>query len=305
MRTVAVFFDAPAPDGYPFDAEEYRESYRDFALLLRSRGARVFVVRGPSCYQGGSAFASGWEYDAAGKLRAHKGRIVADVIYNKGHLAADRLAPVVNDPELDALCTDKRRTAALLPEISPLTCLVQSPADIDTQLATLSTPRVVAKPVDGEGGHGVHIGSKDEVRANITSYPYLLQEYIDTAAGIPGIVEGTHDFRMLCVRGALIQAFVRTPPPGGVLPNVAQGGSTHEVPLERIPASARDVFNMVDARLTGFRDRVYSVDVGFHQGTTWKLFELNSRPALFSRSRGAGFVRFHEALADLLLTAGS
>ena len=303
MRSILVFFDAPAPDGYPFNNEEYRQSYREFALLLKKKGARFFIARGPAAYRGGNTFSSGWEYDMNGELVAQSEQIVADVIYNKGHLACDKLGLVINDPELDALCTDKKRTADLLPEISPRTRVVRSAADLDRSLQALSTPRVVAKPVDGEGGDGVFIGLKEEVRGKITTFPYLLQDFIDTHAGIPGIVEGSHDFRMLCVRGKLIQAFVRTPPPGGLLPNVAQGGSTHEVALEKVPASALEIFRMVDSRLSHFPDRVYSIDLGLHQGDVWKLFELNSRPALFSCARGEGFVRFHEALADVLLTA--
>ncbi len=305
MRSVAVFFDAPARDGYPFTSEEYVESYRQFALLLRGKGARFFVTRGPHAYKGGTTFASGWEYGETGELVAHPEPIVADVIYNKGHLSADRLALVINDPELDALCTDKSRTAELLPEISPHTCIAASAEELDARLAELSTPRIAAKPVDGEGGEGVLIGPKDEVRVSIKKFPYLLQDFIDTDAGIPGIVEGSHDFRMLCVRGKLIQAFVRTPPPGGLLPNVAQGGSTHEVPLDKVPASAIDIFNLVDTRLSGYADRVYSIDLGLHRGKEWKLFELNSRPALFSCARGDGFKRFHGALADVLLTASA
>ncbi|HRH93048.1 MAG TPA: hypothetical protein PKV72_00785 [Candidatus Peribacteria bacterium] len=303
MRSILVFFDAPAPDGYPFTSDEYRRSYREFALLLRKRGARFFVARGPQAYAGGNAFTSGWEYGENGELVVHPGKIVADVIYNKGHLACDRLALVINTPELDALCTDKKRTADLLPEISAHTRVVRSAADLDRALQSLSTPRIVAKPVDGEGGDGVYIGTKEEVRVRVKHFPYLLQDFIDTDAGIPGIVEGSHDFRMLCVRGKLIQAFIRTPPPGGLLPNVAQGGSTHEVPLEKVPESAMEIFRLVDARLSRFADRVYSVDLGLHRGKVWKLFELNSRPALFSCERGEGFARFHEALADVLLTA--
>lgn len=303
MRSIAVFFDDPAPDGYPLSNEEYGKSYKDFAVHLRSRGARFFVVRGAETYRGANRFASGWEYQPNGTLIRCDQPFSVDIIYNKGHLATDPQAIVLNDPKLDALCTNKMRTFELVPEISPRTSIVQNEPAFDGALKEMSTKRVVAKPVDGEGGEGVYIGSKAEVRKLVTRFPYLLQEYVDTAGGIPGIVQGSHDFRLVSVRGKLVQAFVRTPPPGGILPNVAQGGSTTDVPLDRIPAPALDAFSLVDRRLEKFANRVYSVDLGLGHDGQWKLFELNSRPALFGCERGAGFVRFHEALATVLLTA--
>ncbi len=302
MRSVVVFFDAPAPDGYPFDIEEYRRSYRQLATALHSKGATLFVARGMQSYQGGGCFSSGWVYEG-GELLAYQQPIQADVVYNKGHFVADEQAVVVNDSKLDVLCTDKQSTRALFPDLSPRSFVVADAKQLDAALAAASTEWVVAKPVDGEGGAGVYIGPKAEVRARVSSFPYLLEEFIDTAQGIPGIVSGSHDFRMICIRGTLIQAFIRTPPPGGLLPNVAQGGSTHEVPLSSVPASARTTFELVDAKLTQFTDRVYSIDLGLARDGSWKLFELNARPALFARDRGAGFGLFHDALVEVLLTA--
>lgn len=302
MRSVVVFFDAPAADGYPFDNEEYRRSYRQLATALHSQGAALFVARGMQSYAGEGRFQSGWMYEA-GELVWHGQPFTADIVYNKGHFLTDGHVLMVNDPELDALCTDKQRTRDAFPELSPGSYVVASSQQLQDAAKAIATDWVVAKPIDGEGGLGVLIGSKAHVCNQIPQFPYLVEEFIDTSGGIPGIVTGSHDFRMLCVRGKLIQAFVRTPPPGGLLPNVAQGGSTHEVPLSQVPASARDVFDAVDRKLTQFADRVYSIDLGLCATGAWKLFELNSRPALFARDRGAGFGAFHDALVDVLVSA--
>ncbi len=304
MRSIAVFFDDPAQNGYPFDNQEYRDSYRDFAKLLRERSGKLFVARGKS-YRGGNTFASGWLYDEEGILVAHKEPFTTDVIYNKGHLTPEPGALVVNHPELDALCTDKRLTVELLAEISPRTYVVSSAREFDVAVEKLDAKKIVMKPIDGEGGAGVHIGAPASVRKCIEVLPCLVQECVDTNDGIPGIVQGPHDFRMVNVRGTLVQAFVRTPAPGQVLPNVAQGGSTTEVAIADVPDAAMAVFHLVDSRLQHFHDRIYSIDVGLNSDGRWMLFELNSRPALFGRHRGPSFVRFHEALADLLLTASA
>lgn len=299
INTVAVYFDDPSYDGYPFDNEEYRISYHDLAGAIQQRGGRFAIVRGQESYIGNRTFSCGWIYDGT-TFRASSEPLVCDIIYNKGHFSGDGSEIILNHPDLDAICTDKVRTYELLPNVSPKTVCVAGAEMLPELLEVLRTDRVVGKPTHGEGGHDVHIGSKDTVAQMLRRFPYILQEYVDTSGGIPKLVDGLHDLRVIVVNGTAVQAFIRTPPPGGILPNVAQGGSTHEVNLKDVPEDAMHIVRCVDDQLKCFPNRLYSVDMGRDVSGSWFLFELNSRPALFSRKRGPGFERFQDALVDLL-----
>lgn len=299
---IAVFFDAPAYEDYPFTKEEYVRSYHQFAGTLHIKGSALCIVRGQNSYMGGNTFAGGWIFNGASFVRSDS-PLQVGVIYDKGHFVGDAGANLLNDAELDAICTSKSRTWELFQSDCPRTIEVHTPAMLSDALEKLSGKLIVAKPVDGEEGHGVLIGSKEEVSRYIASFPYLIQEYIDTTGGIPNITEGAHDFRIVSINGEPIIAFVRTPPPGSYLANVSQGGSTIEVPINDIPEEALKIFTNVDGVLKRFPRRVYSLDMGRDANGRWMIIELNSKPALFSRDRGPEFARFHERLADVLISA--
>src|SRR6185436_9953431 len=141
-----------------------------------------------------------------------------------------------------------------------------------------------------------------EIAQSIHSFPYLIQEFIDTSAGVPGIVEGIHDFRIVAVSGEPVVCYVRTPPPGKKLANVAQGGKEIHVTLDRIPQEALALFQQVDDALARFPKRVYSVDMGRNVDGRWMIIELNSKPGLTPKHWGPDNVRFMELLADTLLS---
>ena len=299
--TVAVYFDDPSFDGYPFTKDEYRASYHDFARLLASKGATFAIVRGKETYMGRNTFSRAWVFDGASFVE-RKGPFRPDVIYDKGTAAFDADARMSHDPGLDKICTRKDETYALFPDVSPLTMRIDAADDIEPALTRMRTDLVVIKPVDGQEGDGVHVLAHDAVASAIPSFPYLIQEFIDTSGGIPGVTEGRHDLRIVSILGEPILAFVRTPPTGSYLANVSQGGSTIEVPVARLPAGALELFRKVDAAMRRFPHRLYSTDMGLDRSGRWFLIELNAKPALFGRHRGPAFALFHERLADLLLS---
>ena len=182
-----------------------------------------------------------------------------------------------------------------------MSIIVTSAEKLDECIEKIPGSIIVAKPTDQTGGAGVFIGNKKEIVPQIKEFPYIIQEYIDTSEGIPGLIDSTHDLRLVSLQGEVVLAFIRTPPPGNILANVSKGGSLIEVMKKDIPEGALAIFKSVDTALSHFKQRIYSIDMGRNSDGRWMIIELNSRPALFSAKQGKTFEYFQEKLADLLL----
>lgn len=136
------------------------------------------------------------------------------------------------------------------------------------------------------------------------SYPYLLQELIDTAGGIPDVTPGRHDLRVVMIESEVIYCYVRIPAEASYISNynLNNPGSTwHGVPLLDLPTGMRRLCATVDDGLQDFPGRVYSIDAGLDRDGKWKLFELNSKPAISQRDTHEGSTEFMERLADILV----
>lgn len=300
-KRVAVFFDDPRFEDYPFSDADFRKAYYELAAGLRAKDAEVWIVRDQKTYAGGCSFEGGWKFDGAEFVR-DESTIEADVVFNKGHLQADGGACLVNSQALEDFCTDKWKTFETFPALSPDSVLARDKMELAAALKKFPD-MVTVKPVDGWRGLDVHIGKAADIEAKVKEFPAIVQEFVDTSSGIPGITPGLHDLRMIGVNGKLIYAYVRVPPPKSFVSNYAQGGKWFEVPVKDLPKSAVQVFDEVDASMKRFGFRIYSVDVGLHRGKEWKIFELNSKPALDSRGTYPGAGVFMDAVIDALLSA--
>jgi glutathione synthase/RimK-type ligase-like ATP-grasp enzyme len=302
MKTVIVFFDAPGFDDYPFMVEEYRTAYHEIGKRFADRSAAFWIVRSQDTYQGDNVFSGGWRFDGSAFIRVNT-PVRADVIYDKGHFKADASARLLNSIELDEICTDKWKTYELFSEHCPKTFLVRSAGELENALAQIPSSLVVAKPQGGEEGKGVLIDTAENIRLDVRSFPYLIQEFMDTSGGIPGIVEGPHDFRIIVINGEIGVSYIRTPPPGELRANVAQGGKEISVPRNKIPPEAVEIVKAVDAKLARFKPRVYSADMGRMKDGAWKIIELNSKPATSCSRLCTDYPEYQSMLVDALLSA--
>ncbi len=300
MKTIAVFFSAPGYADYPFDDDYYVQAYHELAHLLQKKGARFVIVRGQDSYMGGNRFAHCWRFDGT-TFKYEEAPVEVDLIYDKGYFKHDEGATLLNDPVMNDICTDKFKTYELFPRICPRTAVVHDEAE-KNELIKEFNDIVVGKPLDNEGGKGVIIDRPDIVRESIKSYPYLLQEFLDTSAGIPGIIDAMHDLRMVIVNGEIAVSYVRSPAAGKKVSNVAQGGTQTEVPVREIPKEARALAKAVDDVFASYPRRVYSVDCARDANGTWKLIELNSKPGITRAYEGPDHVRFLDLLTDALLS---
>lgn len=303
MKTIAVFFSKPGTDDYPFDKDYYRIAYKELGEEIAKRGARLCVVRDERTYKGGNTFQGYWEFDGQWFMRKED-ELRADVLYIKSSTFNGTAgATFLNSPGLDEFCTDKWKTYQVFNTHQTPTFKVESPGDVADVVQDIRGEKIVAKPVDGEEGVGVFVLKPEDVIREVTTFPYLLQEFIDTSKGIPGLVESTHDFRIISMNGEPVLAFIRTPPQGSYLANVARGGHKIEVNLDDIPLDALRLQKIVDEYMKQFGSRVYSLDIGLDADGAWKIIELNAKPGCTCKSEGPGSIRFQERLADALIAA--
>ena len=179
---------------------------------------------------------------------------------------------VVNPLRVEKVCSDKLLTAETFPELMPGTEPFSQEA---AERFVEQDGKAVIKPRSDFGGRGVKVVSSVE---DIPEEGDLVQRFKDFSSGIPGIVDGVHDLRILVMGGEKLCAFVRTPSEG-VVSNVNRGGTLQKVDLSKVPEPAIRIAENVDSELRDYGKRFYSVDIGFSEGSPY-LLELNSKPAL-------------------------
>lgn len=303
-----MFFDDPGYDDYPFNKEEYVTAYHEVAAGVEARGARFCIVRGVATFLGGNRFRGYWEFDGQSFAR-HEEDVELDLIYDKGYMnkfAGDASSRLLNDPTLDRICVDKRETARVFPQYSPKTTEVKTRGELEAAMQGWTAPIAVAKPVDGAEAKGVVIGSPADVLAANHEFPLLVQQYVDTSGGIPGIVEGVGDLRTILIDGAVALTYARRAREGTLISNVSKGGKEIEVLPENRPKDAMDIVMAVDSAFASMsKHRVFCVDLGRDADGRWYIIELNSKPGLSPRGYGTSYPRYQDLLIDVLVSAAS
>ncbi|MFH0834411.1 MAG: ATP-grasp domain-containing protein [Patescibacteria group bacterium] len=304
MKKIAVFFDQPNFDDYPFSENEWRQAYGELAKIIHARGGTFFIARGDATYLGGMKFSQGWQWD--GREFREVGEFQPDVIYDKSNSAVtppfrfEANARILNPNPIVEVCNDKFKTYQIFSEFAPPTEIALDEKQVATALGKIKSQQKVLKPLNAEGGAGVVIGDDATILAAEKFFPVLIQEFIDTAAGLSADdATSHHDFRIVVVNGEIVLAGLRIPAAGKLIANISQGGTVEEFPLEKIPPAALKLVKKIDAKFASY-DRAYSIDLGFENNEP-KLIELNSQPGLFSKKRGPDFANFQEKLAEVLL----
>lgn len=295
MKKIAVFFKHPNAEDYPFTKEEYRESYQELDRKIRDNGGEFFIVRDNDTYLGNGQFSKSWQFKNGELIET--GKIKVDKIYDKGGFKNDNNVSVLNEKLVDDVCTDKWKTYKLFKKFCPKTIKVENEKEFLKALKKISGNKKVIKPVDNAEGHGVFIGNDEYLKKVGHEFPMLVQEFLDTSEGIPGVYKGIHDLRLVFINGEIIYSFYRTPPEGSLLANVAQGGSLTIISKEKIPEETFKIAKTIQKKFKN--NYCFGVDVGFVKGKP-KIIELNSQVALFSPKRGKEFAIFMEKLAKIL-----
>lgn len=257
--------------------------YLHFLSLCQKQGWEVYVLTRKT-YQGEGVFAGAWLF-TKGKFKPLKKTIKIDLIYDR--TGGVKFPPkektkmkVVDSRDFKLLCWDKWLAYRKLDNYMPQTFWVGEKNNLASILPQIKTDWVVLKPYNGLKGLGVFIGPKEKAIdfKFLKKYPkYIAQEFIDTAGGIPGIVEGLHDLRVVVINGKTVWSHVRTPPPGSFEANVARGGKIKEVACSKLPDSVKKITRRI-AKIfyEEFDNPVFSLDFGVEKGKPF-IFEINDQ----------------------------
>lgn len=300
MPSIAFYNSVVYEDNRPFTDDGYAQAYARFADIASRKGMKTYVVRGLRHYLGENSFDAGWVFED-GDWKPIAEEFSVDLIVDKGSdLPEGQPLRMINSEEMRARCM-KQRTAELFPRHCPRTVRINDQWEWDKAIKTMSTDRIVLKPLDGYGGQGISIVGKEKALDVLPTFPFLLQEFIDTSKGIPGLCDGLHDLRLTFVGDSLIDCYLRQPASGKLLSNVMQGGSIRQIELQDIPQAARALAFVVDQAMSDIPDRMYSVDMGLHDGREWKIFELNAPPGMPTPDEDKHLESHLKFLADHLL----
>jgi glutathione synthase/RimK-type ligase-like ATP-grasp enzyme len=126
--------------------------------------------------------------------------------------------PVVPSNRVAEIANNKHATYLAFKKHQPATALVSEYFEYQNVRDRLKGETLILKPTEGYGGKGIRKISKTELqdpKVKESLLPlgmvHVLQEFKDFSKGIPGLVEGVHDFRLDYAGGKISIASIRYP----------------------------------------------------------------------------------------------
>jgi len=301
---LGIFREKRDIEEFVFKAPHYQQAYYEIIDQLNEKGVYVAILMGQGSYQGNGQFAKHWVLvNDNGQYQFEKrGPITVDAVFDKDHFRDDGNVMKINDDRLYQVAWSKEQTYEVLGEFHPKSILANSEIELDEALAKLPGEKVAVKALTGSSGKGVFVGSKHDVHGEqeLLEYPVLVQEFIETNGGVPGITDGRHDIRVVLMNGEPAVAALRTPPEGELKSNIGYGGMHRLVDVTELPPELIAMCNEIDKKLKSYgKFRIYSVDCGLTPNG-WRLFEINGMPGTINRDRGEPAWTYQDKLTTFL-----
>lgn len=305
---VIIFTPFPEERTKNFTGPVFQKAYEAFFRLSEQSGLTLYRASLNWYDAEENHFSPVWAFeDNAWVL---KESIVPDVIYDKSASDTESLSkkqilaerfPFLNNPEFTLHAGSKLLASQAFPEFFKPYFLVHSQEELTSTLSMISGDMVVVKPERGNGGAGIIVAQKQEILNQNHTFPLLVQEFIDSSAGIPGVMQGLHDLRLIFTNEELIYSYYRTPKSGSYLANVAQGGKQTIVPKDKIPQSVEPIVQAVQNQYKEFTSKIYTIDIMFDRsGQPW-IVELNTMPGLYpDESERPVIETLYKAIVDTL-----
>jgi hypothetical protein len=277
---VTIYFDQQGAMDYPFDNPLYFESYKAFAKLAKEQEVDVYFSRGATTYHGNMSFASRYEFRNSEPVFINE-PYRCDMIFLKGydiHLSpSDR---TLNNIAMENVCKNKLETYQVFSQYMAPTFELTA-ENYQSVIDRIHTEMMVIKPIFGTEGKGIHVMKKSAFTLDVlaTTQRYFAQQFVDSSGGVPGIVAGLHDMRLILFNGTAKNSYIRQPKQGSYLANIAQGGSFLHVPIQKIPASALQMAKDIDSHFSQYTPRLYAIDLMYEQAIPY-LVELNDQPGM-------------------------
>ncbi|KKQ12403.1 MAG: Prokaryotic glutathione synthetase, ATP-grasp domain family [Candidatus Moranbacteria bacterium GW2011_GWF2_36_839] len=275
----------------PFSNKEYQYSYEYFYTLCKKNNIQMYRASYEWYDYKKHIFKHAWIYEGEGANWKKVHNIIPDLIYDKTKARLEtylqkelmsKCYSFINDLSFTRIVDDKFITSLIFPQWSKKSWVINSKKELALALPKLHSSKIVIKPINESGGKDVQILKKsDTLKATNINKEYLVQEFIDSSKGVPGVSKKMHDLRLVFVNNKIIYAYIREPKKGSFLANLAQGGSLVIVPENKLPRSLNPIIKQANDLFATFNPRVYSIDFMFDEKKRPWIVELNSMPGLF------------------------
>lgn len=287
---------------YPNKADrQFSESVFDLRDNLVQKGIDLILITSQNPYVGNGQFYGYWQPCDNHRFKAINGIVKPDLILDKGHIDFnDGFLNFFNNHDFARLGRNKYTQSVIAKKYLPHTELVCSEKDYNTVLRNIKSEKIVAKPLDLNGGNGVTLHNRNELNKNQT-FPVIMQEFIETNGGIDGMVNGRHDIRLYIIDGKATMCSIRQPKEGNWLSNTHQGGTIHFYNKSQINPELLKFAQPIIRIFDKMGGKFYSVDF-MHGNDSWYMVEMNDRPgmpALFQDSNGA-VKYFYNELSNMI-----
>lgn len=315
--TVLILFEGSKAnehaDTLPDMEEKYRICYEYLYSLAQNHGVRLCRASHRWFDPERNRFRYAWTFEDGKWVRISD--IAPDLVWDKmspkkKHQEFKKslagIFPMMNDPDFTYLANDKYEVSRMFPDHIKQSTRVENEEELREVVGEISGDMVVVKPTVGSGGRGVEILPEKEAMEIPINGPTIVQEFIDGSEGIPGIVEGLHDLRLVFVNDALVYSYVRQPKEGSYLANLAQGGTMFIVDPKELPEVLDNAVRDVQEAFREYPRKIYSIDLMFDENQRPWIIELNTMPGIyFSSDQSEEMTRFYEATIAVLKEAAS
>jgi glutathione synthase/RimK-type ligase-like ATP-grasp enzyme len=299
---IAIFCRELKENGDPFSNDYYWQAYQDLLLALKARGVEAYLATDNNTYRGYG------EFDVAYVLNKKTTvdnlerveNVHVDLVFDRGRFIG-RDVLIINPPILTKIAMSKIEMYEYFTDLQPYSIVGKTKKQAIKAADKIPGKKIVVKEPEGSGGNEVYIGEKEEVLAELPNhYPVLVQEFLDTSAGVPDQVEGVHDVRLALCGGEIISYYVRSARDGELHANVAQGGRIVYFDVSEAPAELIEAVRLIDGLFADL-PRYYSLDF-MNTSKGWKLVELNSYLGLMPADDSPQARQTLDKLADYLVT---
>jgi glutathione synthase/RimK-type ligase-like ATP-grasp enzyme len=297
MKKVLILFGKSQwKKSKPFSNKKYMYSYEYFYMLCKKNRIQMYRASYQWYDPEKNIFKYAWIFEGKNGNWKRVFNVKPDLIYDKtkysdyAYHKNSRICekyPFFNSLEFTRIIDNKLATSLLFKEWSKKSLLVNDNSRLKLLFKKIpARKKMVLKPIGLSGGENVLIGNKKEIlnvlsQNKIIVTDWLLQEFIDSSAGIAKIMSGTHDFRLVIINNEIIYAYYRRPAEGSLLANLAQGGTMKIVDLKKLPVSIFPIFKKACELFSGFEHKIYTIDLMFDKQQKPWIVELNSMPGMY------------------------
>jgi hypothetical protein len=302
---IAIFCREMVMGGDPFASDYYWQAYQDLLLSLKQHGAEAYFVTDNNSYRGYGTFDTAYTTDhkvALNELTPVK-NVTVDLVFDRGGFIG-RDVLTVNPAILLRNGNNKIEMYRHFANLQPYSIVCDSYEEVAAAFKVIDGETIVVKEPEGCGGKEVYIGGKDKVLQQLPSnYPVLVQEFLDTSAGVPGGMTGVHDVRLGICGGEFISYYIRAAKEGSYHSNVSQGGTMSFLDVDEIPEELALAALEVDSHFQNL-PRYYAVDF-IYTPKGWKMLEINPYLALLPLDDGDEARKTCERLAEYLVAVAN